>query len=177
MRPLNGEGNHNTERFAEAVSVVLAELEKPDISVGERGLQETRSRHDVTEREAYSLSGLSKLDPPPKMTDYIFNSAKRCLIVNGIPRDEADTVLQALCYIIVGEETEHLMFDAEAEVTHLKCAGITLTQISEELSYRDVARIEGPEPGCSLCGLDVDLCEYNTDELSDIETAWSGSIQ
>jgi len=38
-----------------------------------------------------------------------FNSAKQCLIDNGIEHDEVEIVLQALYYIITGEETEHLM--------------------------------------------------------------------
>ena len=40
------------------------------------------------------------------MTQEIFNKAKQCLIDNGIERDEADVVLQALCYILLDEETE-----------------------------------------------------------------------
>lgn len=32
------------------------------------------------------------------------DKAKQCLIDNGIEADEADTVLQALCYILMDEE-------------------------------------------------------------------------
>ena len=35
-----------------------------------------------------------------------FDKAKQCLIDNGIYTDEAETVLQALCYILCDEETE-----------------------------------------------------------------------
>lgn len=35
-----------------------------------------------------------------------YNQAKQCLIDNGIELDEADIVLQALCYILCDEETE-----------------------------------------------------------------------
>jgi hypothetical protein len=35
-----------------------------------------------------------------------FKSAKQCLIDNGIDTDEANVVLQALCYILCNEETE-----------------------------------------------------------------------
>ena len=35
-----------------------------------------------------------------------FAKAKQCLIDNGIEQDEADVVLQALCYILCDEETE-----------------------------------------------------------------------
>lgn len=35
-----------------------------------------------------------------------FNKAKQCLIDNGIEANEANIVLQALCYILMDEETE-----------------------------------------------------------------------
>lgn len=35
-----------------------------------------------------------------------FDKAKQCLIDNGIEPDETETVLQALCYILLDEETE-----------------------------------------------------------------------
>lgn len=35
-----------------------------------------------------------------------FDKAKQCLIDNGIDTDEAEVVLQALCYILCDEETE-----------------------------------------------------------------------
>lgn len=35
-----------------------------------------------------------------------FGLAKQCLIDNGIDTDEANVVLQALCYILCNEETE-----------------------------------------------------------------------
>lgn len=40
------------------------------------------------------------------MTQEMFNKAKQCLIDNGIEIDEAEIVLQALCYILLNEETE-----------------------------------------------------------------------
>ena len=40
-----------------------------------------------------------------------FDLAKQCLIDNGIEDDEAEIVLQALCYLLLDEETEHLMSD------------------------------------------------------------------
>ena len=40
------------------------------------------------------------------MTQEIFNKAKQCLIDNGIEIDEAEVVLQALCYILINEETK-----------------------------------------------------------------------
>ena len=40
------------------------------------------------------------------LTQEDFNKAKQCLIDNGIEADEADVVLQALCYILLDEETE-----------------------------------------------------------------------
>lgn len=40
-----------------------------------------------------------------------FDKARRCLIQNGVERDEAETVLQALCYILMGEETEQYFDD------------------------------------------------------------------
>ena len=40
------------------------------------------------------------------MTQEIFNKAKQCLIDNGIEIDEAEIVLQALCYILLNKETE-----------------------------------------------------------------------
>jgi hypothetical protein len=35
-----------------------------------------------------------------------FESARQCLIDNGIDSDETNVVLQALCYILCNEETE-----------------------------------------------------------------------
>ncbi len=35
--------------------------------------------------------------------------AEKCLIDNGIEEDEAETVLQALCYILIDEEIEDYM--------------------------------------------------------------------
>ena len=109
----------------------------------------------------------------PKLTRDIFNRAKRCLIDNGIPHEEAETVLQALCYIIVDEETEHLMFNAQTEVNYLKDAGIAYAQIGDELEYRENAQISGPEPSKLSCGWDDDLCLYSTAELEEIEAAWN----
>ena len=40
------------------------------------------------------------------ITKKTFDKAKQCLIDNGIEFDEAETVLQALCYILLDEETE-----------------------------------------------------------------------
>ena len=40
------------------------------------------------------------------MTREVFKKAKQCLIDNGIEVDEAEVVLQALCYILLNEETE-----------------------------------------------------------------------
>ena len=40
------------------------------------------------------------------ITKQQFDKAKQCLIDNEIPRDEAEIVLQALCYILCDEETE-----------------------------------------------------------------------
>lgn len=40
------------------------------------------------------------------ITQEKFNKAKKCLIDNGIEYDEADIVLQAICYILTDEETE-----------------------------------------------------------------------
>ena len=40
------------------------------------------------------------------ITQEKFNKAKQCLIDNGIEHDEADIVLQAICYILTDEETE-----------------------------------------------------------------------
>ena len=40
------------------------------------------------------------------MTKEIFDKAKQCLIDNGIEIDEAEVVLQALCYILLNEEIE-----------------------------------------------------------------------
>ena len=40
------------------------------------------------------------------MTKEKFDEARQCLINNGVDEDEADLVLQALCYIILDEETE-----------------------------------------------------------------------
>ena len=43
------------------------------------------------------------------MNQSIFNRAAKCLIDNGTDSDEAATVLQALCYILMDTETELLM--------------------------------------------------------------------
>lgn len=40
------------------------------------------------------------------LTQEKFNKAKQCLIDNGIETDETNIVLQALCYILLNEETE-----------------------------------------------------------------------
>lgn len=40
------------------------------------------------------------------MTKEKFDEARMCLINNGVDEDEADLVLQALCYILLDEETE-----------------------------------------------------------------------
>lgn len=40
------------------------------------------------------------------LTQEKFNKAKQCLIDNRIETDEANIVLQALCYILLDEETE-----------------------------------------------------------------------
>ena len=40
------------------------------------------------------------------LTQETFNKAKQCLIDNSIEADEAEIVLQALCYILLNEETE-----------------------------------------------------------------------
>jgi hypothetical protein len=47
------------------------------------------------------------------ITQAKFDKAKQCLIDNGIDFDEADIVLQALCYILVDEETEQFFYDGE----------------------------------------------------------------
>ena len=41
-----------------------------------------------------------------KVTQETFNKEKQCLIDNGIDANEANIVLQALCYILMDEETE-----------------------------------------------------------------------
>lgn len=46
------------------------------------------------------------------MTQEKFDKAKQCLIDNGIEVDEANIVLQALCYILMNEETEQYFEDA-----------------------------------------------------------------
>ena len=43
------------------------------------------------------------------VTQDSFNAGVKCLIDNGIDEDEAEIVLQALCYILTGEETEQYM--------------------------------------------------------------------
>jgi hypothetical protein len=43
------------------------------------------------------------------MTQRKFDAGLRCLTDNGIEADEAETVLQALCYILLDEETEQFM--------------------------------------------------------------------
>ena len=48
------------------------------------------------------------------MTQEKFNKTKQCLIDNGIEPDEADIVLQTLCYILMDEETEQY-FETEME--------------------------------------------------------------
>ena len=111
------------------------------------------------------------------MTQEVFTQARQCLIDNDIPRDEADIVLQALCYIILDEETEQFMFNANDEAAHLKAAGITLEQINKELEYRENAGILAPEPGCRTCGFDDALCEYTIDELKEIEAVLRGNLQ
>ena len=40
------------------------------------------------------------------LTQEKLNKGKQCLIDNGIEADEAEIVLQALCYILLNEETE-----------------------------------------------------------------------
>lgn len=47
------------------------------------------------------------------ITQAKFDKAKQCLIDNGIDFDEVDIVLQALCYILVDEETEQFFSDGE----------------------------------------------------------------
>lgn len=47
------------------------------------------------------------------ITQAKFDKAKQCLIDNGIDMDEADIILQALCYILVDEETEQFFSDGE----------------------------------------------------------------
>lgn len=44
-----------------------------------------------------------------EMSQEKFDKAKQCLIDNGIESDEAENVLQALCYILMGVETERFM--------------------------------------------------------------------
>ena len=65
-----------------------------------------------------------------------FDCARRCLVANGVEYDEADIVLQALCYILLDEETEHFFFDAEYEGNRMKNAGITIEEIRVEMEYR-----------------------------------------
>ena len=65
-----------------------------------------------------------------------FNKAKQCLIDNGIEYDEAEIVLQALCYILLGEETEQYFDEKEYQYD-----GMTII--------------------CPDCGEDI-LIEYNT---------------
>ena len=43
------------------------------------------------------------------MTQEQIDKAMQCLVDNGIEPDEASTVLQALCYILLDEEIEHLL--------------------------------------------------------------------
>ena len=43
------------------------------------------------------------------VTQETFNRAKQCLVDNGIGQGEAETVLNALCYILMDEETEQFM--------------------------------------------------------------------
>lgn len=40
------------------------------------------------------------------ITQEKFNKAKQCLVDNGIEESEAQIVLQAICYILLDEETE-----------------------------------------------------------------------
>ena len=48
------------------------------------------------------------------ITKIKFDKAKQCLVDNGIETDEAETVLQALCYILCDEETEQ-QFHSETD--------------------------------------------------------------
>lgn len=45
----------------------------------------------------------------PIVTAEKYAKLRQCLIDNGIPEDEADTVAQAVCYIVTGEETEQFI--------------------------------------------------------------------
>lgn len=45
----------------------------------------------------------------PIVTAEKYAKLRQCLLDNGIPEDEADTVTQAVCYIVSGEETEQFM--------------------------------------------------------------------
>ena len=49
------------------------------------------------------------------LTQETCNKAKQCLIDNGIEVDEAEIVLQALCYILLNEETEQY-FEEERQM-------------------------------------------------------------
>jgi hypothetical protein len=118
-------------------------------------------------------AGEAAADAPQSKIDLLtFNRAKRCLLDNGIMSDDAETVLQALCSIITGEETKHLFYDAATEVKRLKGAGVTFEQVWEEVEYRAVANIDGPEPDSHTCGWDDELCMYNTHELEKIAVEW-----
>jgi hypothetical protein len=61
------------------------------------------------EKKKYWMEQYDKLLISTSVTQSKFNAAKRCLADNGIEEDETDTVLQALCYILLDVETEQFM--------------------------------------------------------------------
>ena len=52
---------------------------------------------------------LSSKDDAYPVTQASFKVGVQCLIDNGINPDEAEIVLQALCYVLIGEETAQFM--------------------------------------------------------------------
>lgn len=56
------------------------------------------------------------------------------------------------------------MKNIDSIVERLRRDGVTIKQISDELNYREIAS--------SDTRWDDDLCEYDTEELKDIERFW-----
>jgi hypothetical protein len=61
------------------------------------------------DEKKYWVDQYDKLFTITSVTQSKFDAAKKCLADNGIEKDETDTVLQALCYILLDIETEQFM--------------------------------------------------------------------
>jgi hypothetical protein len=62
-----------------------------------------------SDEKKYWMDQYDKLLTSTSVTQSKFDAAKKCRADNGIEKNETDTVLQALCYILLDVETEQFM--------------------------------------------------------------------